>query len=83
MPGCRAAVAAVTNRPLPALRFTARVLLVPRPTRSVVVVRGDRAAVRLLTNRPVPALRDTEREPPRAMWIISLGGAVSVGPLSP
>jgi hypothetical protein len=65
--GCRAAVAAVTNRPVLALRLTVWLLLVPRPTRSVVVVRGDRAAVRLLTNRPVPALRDTLREPPRAM----------------
>ena len=62
--GCRAAVAAVTNRPVPALRCTVRALLVPCPTRSVVVVRGDRAAVVALTNRPVPALRDTVRELP-------------------
>ncbi|WP_439427346.1 hypothetical protein [Micromonospora sp. LA-10] len=83
VPGCRAAVAAVTNRPVLALRLTVRVLLVPRPTRSVVVVRGDRTAVLLRTNRPVLALRATVREPPRAMMIISSGSAVSVGPLLP
>lgn len=80
VPGCRAAVAAVTNRPVLALRDTVRVLLVPRPTRSVVVVRGDRAAVAALTNRPVPALRDTVRELPRRAMTISFTIAVPVGP---
>jgi hypothetical protein len=55
----RFAVAPVTNRPELALRATARPLLVPEPTRSVVVLPGHRTTVARETNRPVLALRDT------------------------
>ncbi|GLB69503.1 hypothetical protein AHIS1636_39480 [Arthrobacter mangrovi] len=41
-------------------RCTLRLFVVPEPTRSVVVVRGDLAAVALLTKRPVRALRLTD-----------------------
>lgn len=60
-PGFRRAVASVPNRPVEAERFTLLLLLVPEPTRSVVVVRGDRFAVDLVTKRPVRALRLTDR----------------------
>jgi hypothetical protein len=60
-PGFRRAVASVTNRPVEADRFTLRSFPVPKPTRSVVVVRGDREAAALVTNRPVLALRLTDR----------------------
>lgn len=52
---------AVTNFPVDAERFTARALLVPVPTRSVVVLDGERFAVVLDTNFPVLALRLTVR----------------------
>ena len=55
--GCQA-VDAFTNRPVVALRFIDRLLLVPRPTRSVVVRLGHREAAAPLTNRPVLALRE-------------------------
>lgn len=51
----------MTKRPDVADRVTERLLEVPGPTLSVVVVRGDRAAWALVTKRPVPALRLTER----------------------
>ena len=54
-PGLRLPVAVVTNRPVEAERVTARVLPVPEPTRSVVVLPGQRAAVALLTKRPLDA----------------------------
>lgn len=50
--GLRRAVAAVTKRPEDADRFTARLLLVPLPARSVVVFPGHRAAVEFETKRP-------------------------------
>ena len=59
-PGLRRAVDGVTKRPVDAERATVRVLLVPRPTRSVVVLPGHRAVVALLTNRPVEAERLTD-----------------------
>lgn len=59
-PGLRRAVPSVTNRPVDAERDTAWLLLVPEPTRSVVVVRGDRVAAALVTKRPVRALRLTD-----------------------
>jgi hypothetical protein len=77
--GCLAAVEALTNLPVDALRWTARLLLVPRPTRSVVVRPGDRAAAVLDTNRPVLALRLTLR--PRAITGTSL--STDDGRLSP
>lgn len=58
--GLRLAVAAVTKRPVVAERLTGRELLVPAPTRSVVVFLGDRAAVALETKRPVRELRLTD-----------------------
>lgn len=52
----------VTKRPDVADRVTERLLEVPDPTLSlVVVVRGDRAAWALVTKRPLRALRLTER----------------------
>lgn len=59
VPGCRATVAAVTNRPVMAERPTARVVPPERLTVSVVVVRGLRLAVEAFTNRPVRTLRLT------------------------
>lgn len=59
-PGLRRPVAGVTNRPLDAERVTARELLVPLPTRSVVVLPGQRATAALLTKRPLPAERFTD-----------------------
>lgn len=56
-PGLRRPVASVTKRPVDAERVTVRLLLVPAPMRSVVVLPGQRAAVALLTNRPVDAER--------------------------
>lgn len=52
-PGFRFAVEDDTNRPEDAERDTDRLLPVPDPTRSVVVLPGQRATVDLLTNRPV------------------------------
>jgi len=81
--GWRAAVDALTNRPVDALRFTDRALPVPRPTRSVVVRDGQRAAAARLTNRPLDALLETLR--PRAMtlslpWITRVSfPAISTG----
>lgn len=49
-PGSPSARRCVTNFPDAALRFTARPLPVPLPTRSVVVLPGQRAAAALLTN---------------------------------
>jgi hypothetical protein len=60
-PGFRLAVAPVTNRPEDAERLTERLLLVPEPTRSVVVLPGQRAAAALVTKRPDEAERFTER----------------------
>lgn len=60
-PGLRLAVAVVTNRPDEADRLTDRLLLVPGPTRSVVVLLGRRAAVALVTKRPDEAERFTVR----------------------
>lgn len=57
---------ALTKRPVDALRFTDRELLVPPPARSVVVRLGERRAVERDTNRPEDALRETLR--PRAMF---------------
>lgn len=54
-------VASVTNRPVEADRFTLWPFPVPKPTRSVVVVRGDLEAAALVTKRPVRALRLTDR----------------------
>lgn len=59
---------AFTNRPVDALRFTVRLLRVPRPTRSVVVRPGHLAVAVRETNRPVRALREMLR--PRAMTIL-------------
>lgn len=58
-PGLRFAAASVTKRPVDADRLTVRLLLVPLPTRSVVVFAGHLATVALLTKRPLPALRLT------------------------
>lgn len=60
-PGSPSARRSVTNRPVEAERRTVRMLLVPDPTRSVVVLLGQRAAAAFETNRPVRALRLTER----------------------
>lgn len=57
--GFRLPAAVVTNRPVEAERVTARVLLVPAPTRSVVVLPGHLATVALETNRPLIADRFT------------------------
>ena len=54
-PGLRRAAAADTNRPVVAERYTGLALRVPRPTRSLVVVRADRVAAPLDANRPLPA----------------------------
>ena len=51
----------VTNCPLEADRCTVVLLLVPDPTRSVVVLLGHLAAAALLTKRPDEAERLTER----------------------
>lgn len=51
----------VTKRPEVADRVTPRVLALPPPTRSVVVVFGDRFACPLVTNRPVRALLEIDR----------------------
>lgn len=51
----------MTNRPVVADRVTLRRLLVPAPTRSVVVLVGHRAAEAFDTNRPVLADLFTER----------------------
>ena len=64
VPGCRWAVASVTNRPVIAERLTVVLFDVPRPMVSVVVVRGLRRAVEALTKRPLLALLLTVR----AMW---------------
>jgi hypothetical protein len=55
--GLWAAVRALTKRPVRVERFTARLFLVPRPSRSVVVRPGCRATVAFDTNLPVEALR--------------------------
>lgn len=60
-PGFRLAVAWVTNRPLEAERATVRLLPVPEPTLSVVVLAGHRATVALDTNLPLEAERLTDR----------------------
>jgi hypothetical protein len=60
-PGFRLAAALVTNLPDDAERFTERLLPVPEPTRSVVVLPGQRAAAALVTKRPDEAERFTER----------------------
>jgi hypothetical protein len=59
-PGLRFPVAVATKRPVAADRVTERELLVPDPTRSVVVLPGQRAAVALLTKRPLDADRLTD-----------------------
>ena len=59
--GLPLAVLAVTNFPVDAERFTERALLVPLPTRSVVVLDGHLADVAFETNFPDFALRLTER----------------------
>lgn len=46
-----------TKRPVAAERVTVRLLLVPDPTRSVVVLLGQRAAADFGTKRPEAALR--------------------------
>ena len=46
----------LTNRPVMVERWTVVLLDVPRPIRSVVVVRGLRRAVEAFTKRPVRAL---------------------------
>jgi hypothetical protein len=59
VPGFAAAFFAVTNSPVAAERWTVLELLVPVPTRSVVVLLGQRAAAALLTKRPDAADRLT------------------------
>lgn len=76
-PGLFLAVRAVTNFPVDAERFTARALLVPFPTRSVVVLAGERLAVALDTNFPVLALRLTVRP---MIGLLRSYGEVQVGP---
>lgn len=51
----------LTNRPVMVERWTVVLLDVPRPIRSVVVVRGLRRAVGVFTKRPVRALLLTVR----------------------
>lgn len=60
----------MTNRPVIADRWTVVLLDVPRPIRSVEVVRGLRRAVEAFTKRPVRALLLAVR----AMWLASVPG---------
>lgn len=57
--GLGLAVDSVTNRAVDAERCTVVELLVPDPTRSVVVFPGQRSAAALETKRPVDAERRT------------------------
>ena len=58
--GLRRAAAAETKRPEAAERLTVVELLVPAPTRSVVVLPGHRATVAFETKRPDFDERETD-----------------------
>ena len=62
----------MTNRPVMVERWTVVLLDVPRPIRSVVVVRGLRRAVEAVKKRPVRALLRAVRamrQPP--FWAVA------------
>lgn len=65
----------LTNRPVIVERWTVVALDVPRPTRSVEVVRGLRRAVEAFTKRPVRALLLAVR----GMSLASVLGQAPVG----